>query len=119
MNQKNFGEIHKELCNRNNLYATINLNALQKAMADLGSSPAFHLWVYFAKNQNGYICSFSSADALLWGVPKTSFYSAMNKLKEKKYLVEKEKNSYDFYEIPKEEKIEVTVNKNDDAGFVF
>ncbi len=88
-----------------NLYATINIDALHKAMADLGSSSAFHLWIYFAKNQNGYTCSFSSADALLWGIPKTSFYSAINKLKEKKYLIEKSNNTYDFYETPKEEKI--------------
>lgn len=32
---QNIVEVHKEPCNKDNLYATINLNAMQLAMKDL------------------------------------------------------------------------------------
>lgn len=114
---QNIGIIHKDPCDKENLYATINLEALHNAMADLGSSPAFHLWMYFAKNQDGYTFAVSPAATLSWGVPRASFYKALQTLKEKKYIVEKSDNTYDFYESPKEEQIVVTINK--DNSFVF
>ena len=77
----------------------------------------FFLWMYFAKNQDGYTFAVSPAATLSWGVPRASFYKALQTLKEKKYIVEKSDNTYDFYESPKEEQIVVTINK--DNSFVF
>jgi hypothetical protein len=41
--------VNKEVCDENNLYAKINLEAMKLAMKDL--TPAqFEVWMYFAKN---------------------------------------------------------------------
>ena len=45
--------IHKEKCDKDNLYAVVNLDALQNAMNCLSGS-ALTLWLYLAKNQENY-----------------------------------------------------------------
>ena len=108
---QNVATINKEVCNKDNLYTTNNLEALQKAMADL-SGAELKVWLYFAKNQNGYKLAVSPADATTWGIPKSSFHKAFTALKDKGYLVETSPNHFDFYEMPKEEQeIIVTINK--------
>lgn len=109
-NQKTIN-VQKESCNKSNLYAMYNLNALQTAMIDL-KGEAFKLWVYIGKNQNGYTFALSKVDAIKWGIgSKSSYDRAVKELIEKGYLVEKSKNHYDFYEVPKVEGITITVNK--------
>ena len=89
-----------------------NLEALQHAMIDL-SGEAFKLYMYLGKNQNGYTFALSKVDAIKWGVgSKSSYDRAVKTLIEKKYLVETSPNHFDFYELPKEEEIIVTINKN-------
>ena len=56
----------------------------------------------------------SKVDFLSWSnIKSTSYYEAFNELKNKKYLVLKEdsSNQYDFYEMPKEEMIGITIHK--------
>ena len=99
-------EIQKEKCDKDNIYAMININAMQLAMKDL--TPAqFQVWLYFAKNQAGYTFAASPAAALNeFGIKKDTFQKAKAILKEKGYLVEnlaKGKNHWIFREIPEEE----------------
>ena len=116
-NQKTIS-VQKEKCSKSDLYAMYNLDALQYAMIDL-KGEAFKLWVYIGKNQNGYTFALSKVDAIKWGVgSKSSYDRAVKELIEKGYLVERSKNHYDFYEIPRVEEITVTVNK-ESADFTF
>ena len=99
-------EIKKEPCDKNNLYATINLKASQLAAKDL-TYAQFQVWFYFAKNQAGYTFAVSPAAALNeYGISKDTFQSAKQVLKEKGYLIEdpsKGKNHWIFREIPIED----------------
>lgn len=110
--------IHKAPANNecnNNYYAKINLNALQKAMSTL-TPKAFELWIYMSKNQDNHFFWLSKVDFLSWSkVKSSSYYEAFNELKELGYLVENKKgnNQFDFYEIPKEERIGITVHKEE------
>jgi len=63
-NQKKI-KINKEKCNNDNIYATINLKALQFAMHTL-SPKAFELWIYFSKNQDKHTFFLSKIDFLNW-----------------------------------------------------
>ena len=98
--------VQKEKCDTDNIYAKINIEAMQLAMKDL--TPAqFQVWLYFAKNQAGYTFAVSPAAALNeFGIKKDTFQKAKVVLKEKGYLIEnlaKGKNHWIFREIPVEE----------------
>lgn len=115
-NQKTI-RIEKEQCDKNNLYALYNLNALQSAMLDL-KGETFKLWCYLNKNQNGYTLALSKVDALRWGIgSKSSYDRAIAELIQKEYLVNTQGNCYNFYELPKGQELMITVNK--DCGFSF
>lgn len=106
-------KVQKEECNKNHLYSTYQLDALQYAMIDL-KGETFKLWVYLGKNQNGYTFALSKVDAIKWGIgSKSSYDRAVKELIEKGYLVESSPNHYDFYEIPKStlDGIVITINK--------
>lgn len=99
-------EVQKEKCDKNNIYATINIHAMQLAMKDL--TPAyFKVWLYFAKNQAGYEFAVSPAAALdEFGISKDTFQKAKRAFKDKGYLVEnaaKGKNHWIFKEIPNDD----------------
>ena len=106
--------VHKEVTNNEsieNYYAKINLNALKMAMSSL-TPKAFELWIYLSKNKDKYFMWLSKVDFLNWSnVKSTSYYKAFDELKELGYLVERENNMYDFYEVPKEEQIGITIHK--------
>lgn len=96
-----------------NYYAKINLKALKNAMSTL-TPKAFELWVFLSKNQDNHFFWLSKVDFMNWSkVRSTSYYEAFNELKELKYLVERKEgnNQFDFYEMPKEEKIGITIHK--------
>lgn len=99
-------EIKKEPCDKNNIYAMVNIEAMQLAIKDL-TPVQFQVWLYFAKNQAGYTFAVSPAAALNeFGIKKDSFQKARQVLTEKGYLVNnaaKGKNYYIFYEKPQEE----------------
>lgn len=105
---QNIVEVRKEPTDKQNLYACINLGAMQLAMKDL--TPAqFQVWLYFAKNQAGYQFAVSPAAALNeFGIKKDTFQKAVLVLKEKRYLTPnsaKGKNYWIFREIPEEEEM--------------
>jgi hypothetical protein len=94
-------EVAKEECNKKNLYATINLEAMESAALDLDAG-AFKLWCYFAKNQNGYTFALSSKDLeATFGMKVGQYNTAWAKLVDKGYLVqEDDKNNFKFIECP-------------------
>lgn len=101
----------KEDCNKNHPYAMFNLEALQAAMAEL-KGETFKLWCYLDKNQNGYTFALSKVDALKWGIGSNSSYNrAVAELIQKGYLVQTSGNHYNFYELPQDRSIIITVNK--------
>lgn len=109
-NQKTI-RIEKEQANKENHYAIYNLEALKTAMLNL-KGETFKLWCYLDKNQNGYTFALSKVDAINWGIgSKSSYDRAVAELIDKAYLVKVSGNSYNFYELPKEDSIIVTVNK--------
>ena len=91
--------------NGNNLYATMNLDALQQAMKTLKGS-SLKMWLYFNKNQEHYAFELSRADCLEWGIKKDSYYDGIEELIEKGYLVQSREGSnlYTFQELPHTEK---------------
>lgn len=93
-------KVNKEVCNKQNLYATINLEAMSKSAIDLDAG-AFKLWVYFAKNQNNYEFALSSKDANeTFGLKKKQYDNAVAELIEKGYLVQTEGLYFTFNEVP-------------------
>lgn len=105
--------ITKEKCDTDNIYAKVNIQAMNMAMKDL--TPAqFEVWMYFAKNQAGYTFAVSPAAALdECGIKKDTFQKAKQVLKDKGYLIEnlaKGKNHWIFKEIPVEEIMYVEKN---------
>lgn len=112
-------EIQKEKCDSNNIYATINIKAMQLAMKDL-TPVQFQVWLYFAKNQAGYTFAVSPAAALNeFGIKKDSFQKAKAVLKEKGYLIQdcgKGKNYWIFKEIPEDDIMYVT---KEESTFIY
>ena len=93
-------KMEKQQCDQKNYYARINLEAMECAAQELKAG-AFKLWVYFAKNQDGYEFALSSKDVLdTFGIKKDQYDSAIKELTDKGYLVEDSKNHYTFKEIP-------------------
>lgn len=91
--------------NSQNLYATMNLDALQNAMKDLKGS-SLKMWLYLNKNQERYTFELSRKACLEWGIKKDSYYDGLRDLQEKGYLVQARdgSNFYTFYESPHTEK---------------
>ena len=105
--------VNKEKCNKENLYATINLAAMDKAGQDLDAG-AFKLWMYFTKNQNGYKFALSSkAVERDFGIKIKQYNNAIKELTDKGYLVHIQGDSYEFHEltvITKEDNVEIKEN---------
>lgn len=81
-------------------HTIIQLKALERASRDL-QGETFKLWLYLAKNQNGYEIALSKADAISWGIgSKSSYYRSIKELQSKGYL-QKNGSRYIFYELPK------------------
>lgn len=101
---------------RNNLFATMNLEALQHAMQELKGS-SFKLWAYFNKNQDKYQLELSQKACAEWGIKKDSYYSAVKDLTEKGYLVliTPYSNIFDFHEMPLSE-IPIYFSENENAA---
>ena len=110
---------HKEPTNdecKNNYYTKIDLNALRHAMSTL-TPKAFELWIYLSKNMENYEFWLSKVDFLSWAnVKRTSYYNAFKELETLGYLIQREdnKNQYDFYELPKDKEVKITIHKDFD-----
>lgn len=71
---------------------------MEKAARELDAA-AFKLWIYFAKNQNGYEFALSSKDVLdTFGMKRDQYNGAVEKLIKANYLVKVSGNSYTFNE---------------------
>ena len=93
--------IHKEPINEDTLYARFEMTALEHAGYDLDAG-AFKLWIYLAKNQDGYTFALSRADIeKRFNMGKTQYDKARKELVSKGYLVNERGNYYIFYERPK------------------
>ena len=81
------------------LYCMANLEALQSAMQTLNGS-GLKLWLYLNKNQDGYRFELSRVDCAKWGIKKDSYYSAVDELINKGFLVQDHygSNMYWFHE---------------------
>ena len=69
------------------LYSMNNLDALQAAMQTLNGS-GLKLWLYMNKNQDDYRFDLSRVDCAKWGIKKDSYYSAVDELINKGFLVQ-------------------------------
>lgn len=94
----------KDKCNKENLYATINLAAMGKAAQELKPN-SFKLWIYFSKNQDGYEFALSSkAVERDFGIKKDAYDGAIKELLDKGYLAKQpdtDEEDYYFYETPR------------------
>lgn len=97
---------------KNNLYALLNIEAMQEAMTILKPN-TYKLWCYMAKNQNDYTFALSCIDACNFcKFTKPTYLACVQELINAGYLVNDKGNHYVFYEkLPKVEEIEVTVKK--------
>ena len=98
-------QINKAPCDEMNVYAKMNVEAIDKAAKDLSKGSAFKLWVYFAKNTNGFEFELSAvAVQTFCGVTEKTYREAVKELVAKRYLVPRgeKSNHFDFYEIPQE-----------------
>ena len=105
--------IKKEKTDKENFYARINLNALERAAQNLKGG-GFKLWIYFAKNQDNYTFALSAVEACRFcNFGKTTYHAAVQELIDVGYLVNTNGNHYDFYEELREtEEAIVTIHKN-------
>lgn len=94
-------KVQKELCNKQNIYAAINIDAMESAARALDAG-AFKLWVYFAKNQDGYEFALSSKEVeVTFGMKIKQYNNAVDNLIEAGYLVRQgDSNTYHFNEKP-------------------
>ena len=101
--------VNKEPCDTKNIYARINIEAIQNAINDLKPS-TFKIWMYFAKNQEGYEFELSSVAVCgFCSVSDKTYREGIKEMIAKRYLIQNGSgNCYDFYEMPKE--IEVPKN---------
>ena len=97
--------IHRE--DKGNSFISINKNNYSKAYRDMSSTPAaLGLYIWLVGNQNNYKFAFSpQAIENQLGMARSSCHSAVKKLEELGYLVQRENsNVYDFYEVTTKDK---------------
>lgn len=93
-------KIYKAVCDKNHLYTTNNLQALDNAMGKLTSIGGVKLWMYLAKNQNYHIRALSSKDFCEWAnCSIKSYNTGFKELVDNGFLVPEEEGSkYEFRE---------------------
>lgn len=108
---ENYDPEHPENYDEDKLYAKMNVKALEYACTVLDPS-SLKLYLYMNSHQDQYKFWLSKYDAVRFGICSKSAYDrAVATLIKEGFLVEVEHNSYNFYEIPKEPKIMITVIK--------
>ena len=106
-------KVEKEPCDKNHIYAAINIAAMEQAAQELEAG-AFKLWCYFAKNQDSYEFALSSKDVLdTFGMKIKQYNNAVDKLKECGYLVSAGGNRYIFKEVA------VNTKQDNEENFVI
>ena len=95
-NQKIVQLARRTARDKNHLYAPMNIDALQAAMQVLNGS-GLKLWLYLNKNQDNYRTELSRVDCAKWGIKKDSYYSAVDELIKKGFLVQDHYGSNVFW----------------------
>lgn len=118
-NQMIIQEFNYAPCDKNNFYATINLEALQHAMTDLTTLNSLKLWLYLSKNSKTFThLELSSADCIKnWGMGRSQWKESKEALVAKGYLVPNAQAPgwYDFIQNP--ETGQEALSKNPETGF--
>lgn len=98
--------IKKEKCNADNTYTTLSIAAIQNAMNTL-TNAEFKVWMYLAKNKDNYKLDLSPAEAMRWGIKRSTMQETIRKFVDIGYLdqIDDAKNQYFFYEMPKVKKL--------------
>lgn len=110
--------VNKSQSDKANLYAKINLNALDTALQVL-SPNAFKVFTYLVKHQNGYSFYLSAVDLLLkCGISDSTYRRVWKELQEKGYIIPIKagsKTQYNFYDTPQEqtETAYIVINKTE------
>ena len=97
--------VHREPIGNN--FISINKYNYTKAYRDMSKTPAaLGLYIWLVGNQNNYKFAFSpQAIENQLGMARSSCHSAVKKLEELGYLVQRENsNVYDFYEVTTKDK---------------
>ena len=101
---------------KNHLYTTINLDAMNQAMNTLRGEH-FKLWLYLNKNQEGYEFDLSQKACEAWGLKKDTYHKAKASLVEAGYLVPIDDTTLQFYEFPQSQnqtlKSEIQINSSE------
>ena len=91
--------VKKADCNKAKLYTTINLQCLDNAAKTLNSTAGLTMYIYLAKNKQGYTMALSPEAFYNWcGYKKVAYNSAVAELIAKGYLVRKQGLDDDVYE---------------------
>lgn len=101
-NQKFITDTQKSICDKEHLFAQINLDALNTAMTRL-KGEHFKVWLYFAKNAAGYSFYLSSKDVCeSCCISRDTYDKAIATLTRLGYLVQDSdtKNNYYFTDLP-------------------
>lgn len=87
----------KENCDKNHPYSIINMSAQEDAWLKLDGN-AYKVWSYIASNQNEYQFGLSKKDICAkQNISTSTYYRAISKLKEKGFLIPKNKDSNIYY----------------------
>lgn len=102
--------IKKDAITEDTTYMRVNMESLERASKNLKAG-AFKLWIYFAKNQDGYTFALSPTHIKeTFNMSKTQYDNARGELEEKGYLVVQDRRYYHFVETPiiltREERLE-------------
>ena len=90
----------KDKCNKENPYTTISISALNYVVNDNLSAGGLKLWLFLAKNQDGFSMSMWQGNLDSFGLPKSTYKRAWKELEEKGYIKQIYGESYIFNEIP-------------------
>lgn len=81
-------------------YMLVGIDEIREASINLTPS-AFKLYLYFVENENEWQFFLSPKDfQKAYGVAESTFRNAKRELIEKKYIIEGDKNHFDFYSTP-------------------
>lgn len=91
-------KIHREVAKKD--FLGIKNENWMYASRDLGAH-ALRLYLYLAANADNYTLALSPAAVRsAIGIPRSTYHDQFEKLIDKGYLVHKQGNTYDFYELP-------------------
>jgi hypothetical protein len=96
--------INKTACDRENLYATINIKALNKAREMLKPT-ALNMWLYFVQNQDGHNFYLSCVHCCnMCNISSTAYHNGFHELMDKGYLQDIDGNNcnFIFHDFPQE-----------------